>query len=231
MQIIDHLRIKLSTTRNSFEIETMADIPRDSTAILGLKAAVSGSILLVAGGMANSSLSFIPGLIKLAQVAPTRPPLSRMESGRLTPAPNSKPGSGSSSEGYRLPAQQFVAMSKTAFATQVPPELFSIGASGFLAYHYFRLNSSFTGYKWTAVAVLVASIFPLTGALMVPIDHKLAQIAGEEEKPEPYEDAPLDREAERRNAIEFLRKWNSLNTLRSMVMFVAGGIGLWSLVE
>ena len=66
---------------------------------------------------------------------------------------------------------------------------------------------------------------------MVPIDHKIARIGGEEEKIEPFEDAPPDREAERRNTVEFLEKWNSLNRLRSVVMFAAGGIGLWGLVE
>ena len=66
---------------------------------------------------------------------------------------------------------------------------------------------------------------------MVPIDHKLAQLSGEEEKVEPFEDAPPDRDAERRNTVEFLGKWNSLNRLRSIIMFAAGGIGLWGLVE
>lgn len=66
---------------------------------------------------------------------------------------------------------------------------------------------------------------------MVPLNKKLAQIAGEEEKPEPYEDAPLDRDAERKNTVLFLRQWNSLNTLRSSIMFVAGGLGLWGLVD
>ncbi|KAF2478966.1 hypothetical protein BDY17DRAFT_313575 [Neohortaea acidophila] len=213
----------------------MAIVPRDTTTILGIKAAVTGSTLLIAGGMANTSLSFIPNLIKAAQTMPsTRPSMSRLESGRLTPHPdggNISAAHAAANEGYQMPAKQFVNMSKTAFATQVPPELLSIAASGYLAYHYRQLGASFAGYKWTAVAVLIASIFPFTGALMVPIDHKIAQIGGVEEKPEPYEDAPLDRHAERRNAVEFLRKWNSLNTLRSAIMFVAGGIGLWSLVE
>ena len=87
------------------------------------------------------------------------------------------------------------------------------------------------GYKWTAVAALIASIFPLTGGFMVPLDHKIAQIGGEEEKPEPFEDAPLDRDAERRNTVEFLGRWNTLNGVRSVIMFAAGGIGLWGLVE
>lgn len=66
---------------------------------------------------------------------------------------------------------------------------------------------------------------------MVPIDHKIAQIGGEEEKPEPFEDAPLDREAERRNTVEFLGRWNALNLVRTVVVGVAGGLGVWSLVE
>lgn len=217
----------------------MADTPRDGSTILAIKAAVTGTTLLIAGGMASTSLQFIPGLITAAQRSPTRPQINRLESGRLTPQPNETKGlftgpnapSGTASEGYRMPAQQFLAMSKTAFAVQVPPELLSIVASGYLAYHSYRHSTTLAGHKWTAVAVLIASVFPLTGALMLPLNRKLAQIAGEEEKPEPYEDAPLDRDAERKNTVLFLRKWNSLNTLRSAVMFVAGGLGLWGLVD
>lgn len=217
----------------------MADAARDGNTILGIKAAVTGTTLLIAGGMASTSLQFIPGLITAAQRAPERPQVNRLESGRLTPQPQETKGltiarnapSSTASEGYRLPAQQFLAMSRTAFALQVPPELLSIAASGYLAYHSYQHSTMGAGHKWTAVAVLIAAVFPLTGGFMVPLNKKLAQIAGEEEKPEPYEDAPLDRDAERKNTVLFLRQWNSLNTLRSSIMFVAGGLGLWGLVD
>lgn len=210
----------------------MADTTHTSNTILAIKAAVTGTTLLIAGGMASTSLQFIPGLITAAQRAPTRPKSNRLESGRLTPQPFSTAANApNAAESHQLPAQQFLAMSRTAFAVQVPPELLSIAASGYLASHFYRASASSAGHKWTAVAVLIASVFPITGGFMVPLTRKLAQIAGEEEKPEPFEDAPLDRDAERRNTVLFLRQWNSLNTLRSAVMFVAGGFGLWGLVD
>ncbi len=122
-------------------------------------------------------------------------------------------------------------MSKTAFASQVPAELVAIVASGYLAYHSYSSRLSNAGHKWAAVAALVATIFPLTGGLMVPLDHKIARLGGDEEKLEPFEDMPPDRDAERRNTVEFLGTWNRLNQARSVVMFAAGAVGLWSLVE
>lgn len=220
----------------------MATSPRDNMSILAIKAAVTGTTLFIAGGMASTSLQFVPALVDAARKNPSsRPSMDRMESGRLTPDPNDSkqlgmaPGtvksSASSYDGYKGAAQQFVSMSKTAFATQVPAELVSIVASGYLAYHFYTRNSNIAGNKWATVAALIASVFPLTGGLMVPLDHKIARLGGEEEKVEPMEDAPPDREAERRNTVEFLGKWNGLNKLRSVVMFAAGGVGLWGLVE
>ncbi|KAK3704178.1 hypothetical protein LTR37_014018 [Vermiconidia calcicola] len=214
---------------------------RDSTSILATKVAVTGTTLFIAGGMASTSFQFIPALITAAQKAPSRPEnASRAESGRLTPQPNisKQLGDGSTSssnsgwfDGYKGAAQQFVSMSKTAFATQVPPELLSILASSYLAYHSYSKGTSNAGHKWAAVAAMIATVFPLTGGFMVPLDHKLARLGGDEEKLEPFEDAPPDRDAERRNTVEFLGKWDTLNRMRSAIMFAAGGLGLWGLVE
>ena len=214
----------------------MATTSRDNMPILAIKAAVTGTTFFIAGGMASTSLQFIPALVSAAQKAPSRPTTNRAESGRLTPQLEESKQLGSAPtspgfDGYKAAAQQFVAMSKTAFATQVPLELVSIVTSGYLAYHSYAKNSTISGHKWAAVAALIASIFPLTGGFMVPIDHKIARLGGEEEKVEPMEDAPPDRDAERRNTVEFLGNWDTLNRLRSVVMFAAGGIGLWGLVE
>lgn len=220
----------------------MATTPRDSPSVVALKTAIAGTTLFIAGGMVSTSAQFIPGLIATAQKAPMRPSASRMESGRLTPQPMSDKGSAltpggvgstsaSSYEGYKGAAQQFVSMSKTAFATQVPFELLSILGSSYLAYHSYANKISSGVYKWAAVGALITAVFPLTGGWMVPLDHKIARLGGAEEKLEPFEDAPPDREAERRNVVEFLGQWNSLNRLRSVFMLAAGGIGLWSLAE
>jgi len=123
-------------------------------------------------------------------------------------------------------------MSKTAFVTQVPFELLTIVASSYLTYHYrsSSLPASIWG-KWAAVAALMGAVFPLTGGLMVPIDHKIARIAGEEPPIETFEDALPDREMEKGNTEEFLKKWAGLNTVRAALVAAAGGVGLWSLLE
>lgn len=223
----------------------------DSAAFLALKGFCVGTPLFIAGSMATTSLQFVPSLLVATQQreAPSRPKNSRMESsGRLTPQPTAQnenkqlhlsPAAAlqgrldesvkSVSQGYKVAAMQFTLMSKTAFATQVPPELLTILASGFLAYHA-RSNGG-AWQKWAAVAGLVTAIFPLTGGMMVPLDHKLARMAGEEAQVEPYEDSPPDREMERGNTEAFLLKWNTLNAVRSGIMLVAGGVGLWGLLE
>jgi hypothetical protein len=227
-------------TQPHFTMANNTDTPRS---LFALKAAVTGTTLFIAGGMASTSIQFIPALVYAAQKAPSRPDVKRAESGRLTPqiseskqlshpAPGSF-GGGIAFDGYRGAAAQFATMSKTAFVTQVPPELLSILASGYLAYHSYNSGavSSAAGHKWAAVAALIAAIFPLTGGFMVPIDHKLAQLGGAEEKVEPYEDMPPDRGAERLNTVKFLGQWSRLNQLRSLMMFAAGGLGLWGMME
>ncbi|KXL43605.1 hypothetical protein M433DRAFT_155639 [Acidomyces richmondensis BFW] len=220
----------------------------DSPMLQALKGFSVGTTLFIAGSMTTTSLQFLPSLVLATQARDTgRSRSSRMESGRLTPQPTSvsekqlhlTPGAAFqgqiddamiSTRGYKLAAQQFSMMSKTAFVTQVPPELLTILASGFMAYHFRNVGHS-VWIRWAAVAGLVVSVFPLTGGLMVPLDHKIARLAGEEAAVEPYEDAPPDREAERNNAEEFLKKWNNLNMVRAGIMAVAGGIGVWSLLE
>lgn len=65
---------------------------------------------------------------------------------------------------------------------------------------------------------------------MAPLALKLKRLAGDAEKVEPYEDAPIDREAEKSNTVEFLRKWSALNVARSVGVFAAGVCGVVGLV-
>jgi len=228
---------------------TSLHLHNDSPALAAMKGFAIGSSLFLAGSMATTSLQFIPGLVLATQQKDSsRPKPSRMESGRLTPQPtaaneNKQLGltpqaalQGKLSEsvkhagqGYKIAAMQFSLMAKTAFVSQVPFEVLTILASGFVAYQYRSLGSS-TWQKWAAITGLVTSIFPLTGALMGPVALKLARIAGEEPQIEPFEDAPLDREMERGNTEQFLLEWNTLNSVRSAIMLAAGGVGLWSLL-
>ncbi|KAK3110028.1 hypothetical protein LTR53_016112 [Teratosphaeriaceae sp. CCFEE 6253] len=221
----------------------------DSPAVLGLKGFTVGTCLFIAGSMVTTSAQFLPALILASQQRDKWP---ETESGRLTPAAtyaseqkqlhHLKPAAAlkgsldtaalTAGSGYKIAALQFTLMSKAAFVTQVPFELLSIVASGYLAYQY-RSSSLPAGVwaKWAAVAGLMTAVFPLTGGLMVPIDHKIARVAGEEPAVEPFEDAPLDRDMERGNTEDFLRQWGALNTVRAALVAVAGGVGLWGLLE
>jgi hypothetical protein len=223
------------------------NIHSDSQLLLALKGFSIGTTLFVAGSMATTSLQFVPALILATQQKDSkRPQAGRQESGCLTPQPtpgqekqiNLSPAAALqgkidesiiSSRGYKLAAQQFSLISKTAFATQVPFELVTVFASGYLAFHYRSIGQG-AWSKWAAIVGLVATVFPLSGGFMGPLDHKIGRLAGTEPAIEPYEDSPPDREAERSNAEMFLKKWNTLNAVRGTIMFAAGAVGLWDLL-
>ncbi|KAK0864725.1 hypothetical protein LTS02_005812 [Friedmanniomyces endolithicus] len=218
----------------------------DTPTLLGLKGFAVGSCIFIAGSMVTTSTQVVPALLLASQQKDTKSHSSNLESGRLTPAAlsaseskqmNLNPAAAlrgsldtsalSAGSGYKVAALQFTMISKTAFATQVPFELLTIIASGFLAYHYrsSSLPASIWG-KWAAVAGLMTAVFPLTGGMMVPIDHKIARIAGEEPPVEPYEDAPPDREMDRGNTENFIKQWGALNTIRAaLVAAVRVGLG------
>jgi hypothetical protein len=167
---------------------------QDSPTLLALKGIIVGSSLFIAGGMATTNLQFLPSLVLAAkQRDANRPNSARAESGRLTPGAmsanedkqlNLTPQAAlkgtldtqalSASSGYKVAALQFSLMSKTAFVTQVPFELLSIVASGYLAYRYRSIALPVSLWsKWAAVAGLLAAVFPLTGGFMVPVSWKI----------------------------------------------------------
>lgn len=204
-----------------------------------LKGVVAVSSFFIAGGMMSTSIQFLPSLIAIARSSTTPSECAdsamRLQICHLTPTTEDKtfdladPSANSAGcESYKLAAQQFSLMSKAAFASQVPIELLSVAAASYLAVHLRSLGQG-TWQKWAVVAGLIASVFPFTGMLMIPIDHKIARLGGEEEKVEPYDDAPLDREAEKSNTVEFLTKWTTLNSIRAVQMLVAGGVAIWAL--
>ncbi|CZT15206.1 uncharacterized protein RCC_01082 [Ramularia collo-cygni] len=164
--------------------------------------------------------------------------------GRLTPQPSNdgrltpQPGAGSggfnfnwgTSGTYQAVAQQFSRLNTTAASIQVPLELLTIAAYGVVAYNGRKSGDSAWTY-WATSAGIIASVFPFTGFSMAPLALKLARLAGDAEKVEPYEDAPIDREAEKSNTVEFLRKWNALNIARTVGVFAAGVVGITALVS
>lgn len=120
-------------------------------------------------------------------------------------------------------------MDARAFRFQVPFELLTIAAYGVIAYRSRSAGSSLWKH-WAAAAGLIAAVFPFTGAMMVPLGHKIMRIGGDEEKIEPYEDAPIDREMEKSNTVEFLGQWNTYNIARTLSVFTAGVVAIRALV-
>ncbi|KAF7186093.1 hypothetical protein HII31_12554 [Pseudocercospora fuligena] len=155
-------------------------------------------------------------------------PQTPIESGRLTPTVSTRGFDFAlalgSSGAYKAVAQQFSAMETAMFRVQVPLEFATIAAFGIVA-HRARVAGNGIWTRWATAAALVAAIFPFTGALMAPLGHKVARIAGDEEKVEPYEDAPIDREAEKSNTVQFIKKFAALSIARTAIVLGAGLVG------
>lgn len=214
--------------------------PTTLTALKGL------SILtpfVLAGSMSSASLELVPSLIALTRRSAEidTPSSSRSNNGRLTPqptplkessgftltVPSSSTTSKASNTGYETAAQQFTSITRSATKARLAPGVLSLLSSTILAYHY-QTSPSSRGRNYLTVAALIAAIVPLTSAFMAPIEHKIARIAGAEEKIEPYEDSPPARDQESANTQLFLERWDGWNKIRTAVVLLAGGIGLWT---
>lgn len=222
-------------------IPTMTTETRNWIALKGIALAATFSI---ATTQSTTSIFFIPSLLRPLNTAsssssatPSRPAsslrvptLASEESGRLTPQPQENKVfnfSLGTSGTYKAVAQQFAQFDTLNFRFSVPVEIFAIGVFSVAAYRARSVNNA-AWVHWAATAGAIASIFPYTGALMAPLVHKMKRLGGDEEKIEPYEDAPIDREAEKSNTVEFLTQWGYLNAARAAMMYVATGWGLYT---
>lgn len=234
----------------------MALLNRDSPLLATAKALTITSTLYAASSITHTNLTTIPTLL-LATSQPAsasansrRPQSNRMESGRLTPQPqtnetakqlgNLNPSAAlnnalneniepPSPEGYKLASQQFLLLTRSSAATQLPAEVLAIVASSYVAYAHRGLGTK-VWLPWAVVAGLVASVFPLGKLMLAPEELKLSRMAGEKEGVEPYEDSPPDWEMERGNTEGFLRSWRGWNVVRGAVVGVAGVVGVWGVV-
>lgn len=215
----------------------MASESRNWIAVKGLALA---STFAVAATQIQTSAVIIPSLLRPLDSSqpssPSQPPSRPTSSlrvpssndGRLTPQPSENKVftfSLGSSGTYKAVAQQFAKHDELNFRVVPAIELANIALFGFSAYRARNVgNPVWTNYA--AAAGLLLSVFPLTGVFMSPLVHKLRRLAGDEEKIEPYEDAPPDREMEKSNAVEFLTKWGYLNAARAGLILAASGFGL-----
>ncbi|GAB7364207.1 hypothetical protein MBLNU230_g4758t1 [Neophaeotheca triangularis] len=233
----------------------MALLNRDSPVIATAKALTITSTLYAASSIATTTTSSIPTLLLATAQPPTstnsrRPQTNRMESGRLTPRPETNETAkqlGSSNpatalnnalnassdppapEGYKLASQQFLLLHRASAASQLPAEILAVAASGYLAYAHRALGTK-AWVPWAVVAGLVGSVFPVAFWGMRGEEVKLSRMAGEREGVEPYEDSPPDWEMERGNTEGFLRRWRGWNAVRGALVGVAGVVGIWGVV-
>lgn len=211
------------------------------------------STAFAAGSLGITSGCFIPALLRplrridapatksspsVAKGTDGLPPPSlsapepTIESGRLTPQASIRDFdldarySSDSSDAYTIVAKQFVFLeTRLAAITTLTFPLALFGFGGLAIGQYRQYGRSGLGL-WAAGFGLVASAAMLSQIHMSPLVHKTARIAGDEEKIEPYEDAPIDREAEKSNTIDFIERWHTLNAWRTLLVASAFNIAL-----
>ncbi|KAI5361095.1 hypothetical protein Slin15195_G122070 [Septoria linicola] len=155
-------------------------------------------------------------------------PSTPIESGRLTPPVSQRTfdfGQHLGSSGtYKAVARQFAQLQASSTFYNVPLESIAVAAFATLAY---GTRSTAQWRSWVAAATALVSIDLLKTVFMAPLAVKLLCIAGDAEPVEPYEDAPIDREADKSNTVQFLRKWSILN-LGSSIAVIATAAFAWT---
>lgn len=155
-----------------------------------------------------------------------------MESGRLTPQTSHRAFDFAlhlgSSGTYKAVARQFARLHSLSTVYNVPLETIAVASYGMLAY---RARGTMMGKSWAAAGAVLVGVDILKAWFMAPLALKVLRVAGDAEPVEPYEDAPIDREAEKSNTVQFLRKWNMLNLGSSLVLLgtaaLAWGVENW----
>ena len=205
--------------------------------------AYTSTILLGLNGL-STSIFFVPALLRPITSAINIPeqssrktsssslsvPQTPVESGRLTPNPQHSQRTfdfglhlGSSGT-YKAVAQQFGRLHSLSTVYNVPLETIAVGSFGMLAY---RARGTAIGKSWAAAGAVLVTVDILKAWFMAPLALKLLRVAGDAEPVEPYEDAPIDREAEKSNTVQFLRKWSTLN-LGSSLVVLSTAVLAWS---
>lgn len=216
---------------------------RNLTALKGIALAATFSL---ASGQLSTSALFIPAMLRpldgSREKYPTSPSLSRQSTsalnipsastdGRLTPQPSGTFDFTQSVKGpYKGVARQFAQLEALTYRASVPIEVIALGMFSVAAVRSRNAGSKLWTH-WAVAAGLVGTVFPLSAVWMAPLVLKIKRLGGDEEKIEPYEDAPIDRDAEKSNTVEFLTTWSYMNFGRSMLLYAAAGIGVLALLD
>ncbi|KAF2211123.1 hypothetical protein CERZMDRAFT_98855 [Cercospora zeae-maydis SCOH1-5] len=214
-----------------------------------LKPLAYTSTMLIGVTNLSTSVLFIPALLRpVTTIATNSQPenspvpesLSRTpslvvpqtptESGRLTPQISQRSFDFSqhlgSSGTYKAVARQFSQLQSLSTMYSVPLEIIAIVSLGTLAYTDRRASSE-SWKSWAGAGGILVTVDLLKTWFVAPLALKVLTVAGDAEPIEPYEDAPIDREAEKSNTVQFLRKWSVLNLASSVVVLGAAGLA-WS---
>ncbi len=192
-------------------------LPTDTmpTILRVMQAMVVGTTIFVAGGLANTSLQSLPTLVLATKEGRSLQNAGGQDEGRPY--------------GYGIAVKQFKLLSDSAKITQVPLQALVVLASGYLAYRT-RGDSTRIWERWAAASALVAAIFPLSAMFMEPLVLEILSLPGSEQH-QILKDTPSDSETDRAAAEKCMRQLGKLNAIRTGLMTIAGGIGLWSLVD
>ncbi|PPJ54512.1 hypothetical protein CBER1_02496 [Cercospora berteroae] len=205
-----------------------------------LKELAYTSIVFIAVSNLSTSLLFIPSLLRpITTIAPLNQleeskstndpnktdsllsvPQTPVESGRLTPQISQRAFDFSqhlgSSGTYKAVARQFSELQTLGTKLYIPLE--STAMISLVALSTTTRKWSYSWKCWLGAVGVLVTVDLLKAFFMAPLALKVLRVAGDAEPIEPYEDAPIDREAEKSNTVQFLRKWNVLNLASGLVL-------------
>ncbi|KAK2072573.1 hypothetical protein P8C59_006920 [Phyllachora maydis] len=140
---------------------------------------------------------------------------------------------------HSIAVKQFKLLHSIGFVSQPPTTFVALLLHGFVAYRAYAAAAaapalfgrvrggaggvSGAAVSWAVSAALTAVVLPFTFAVMEPTSQHLLAIAGTGEKREGGTEVAEKTEG-------LLRRWSSLNAVRSVLSVSAGLVGLWSVL-
>ena len=124
---------------------------------------------------------------------------------------------------HNIAAKQFKLLHSISRFAQPATTLLAALLHGFIAYRAHGLGYG-AWSRWATSAALTAAVLPWSFGLVEPVSDQLLAIAGTGEKKEGGTEVSEKTEV-------LLRRWNTLNAVRGVLAFAAGGVGLWTVLS
>lgn len=123
---------------------------------------------------------------------------------------------------HNVAAKQFKLIHNLKWVTHSATALLAALLHGYVAYRYHDLGKGSWG-RWAVSAALTGAILPWTLGVVEPVSRQLLAIAGTAENREGGTEVSVKTEA-------LLRKWDVLNSVKSVLAVAAGGLGLYTVL-